>query len=295
MRISSSVPIALALSALVASPAGAGKPKVKAQFLCGVMAGGKITDPLPDSKKPKITDPVACSLHVDDAGGEDGTLTVIKTVRTVIDPASGKKSKVDGANITGSVEKGPDGAYKDTDALLKPNVADANGQIAFRSCEDFDVSAVIGDAGGTFFTKTVHIAQTCPKPKAMKATVSCIAHRDDGSTYQLPSKDKRRLTNLSSITCLVVAKDDRLAAPGTKFAGTMHSPPSDPSSKTARVSDERIALAPVAEGETYSAEVAFQTGDWDECAMVTAVVAVTSADGTALFAKTIAFSQRCDD
>jgi hypothetical protein len=280
---------------VVASSAHAGTPKVKAQFLCGTMVDGQVTGVVPDKKKPKLVGPVACALHVDDAAGQDGALTVIKTVRYVVDPATKKTSKVDGANVSGSVVKGDDGKYADTLATFKPNEADQSGQIAFRSCEDFDVIATVGDAAGTLFTKTVHVAQKCPKPKAMKATVACFASHDDGTTYALPAKDKRRLTNLTGITCRVTSKDDRLAAQGTKAAGTMRWTQYDGEKDAPRESAERVAAGPVAEGDTYSAEIVFQPGDWDECVKVSTSIVVSDADGAPLFAKTLGFSQDCPD
>lgn len=274
--------------------ARAGGNELKAQLLCGTYVDGKVVTPLPSKKKPKLTDPVACALAIGDLEGGDAYVGTIKTVRYVVDPATGKKSKVAGQSTQGTIEQGDDGKITDVEIVFQPNDKDGDGNVAFAPCEDFDVIGEVYAAGGTFYNKTVHIAQVCPRPKPLKATVSCVAHRDDGSTFALPDRHKPRLTGITGISCGIASKDDRLFGDIT-VTGQTHWRQSDGAGGQAdHASDPRQGVAQEPNpGPSY--EIDFQPGDWDECVDVDALIEIKDADGASLFAKHLAWKQDCPD
>jgi hypothetical protein len=286
------VTVAVDLGSGSAALAAPGAKKLKAQLLCGVLEGGAITAPLPSKQKPRLDAPVACALHIDDAGGHADAPTMIATRRHVVDPLTRRITEVDGASVVGAADK-------DTEARFAPNAADADGVIAFRSCEDFDVIALVGDAAGTYFEKKIHIVQRCPRPRPIKASVACIADHDDGSTYRLPDRRRPRLSNLRSIRCTVSSKEPRLVAAGNVTKGVISFMQYEEGQGTLHESEIRTAAAPQApsgdEPGTYRAEVTFPIGDWDECTELTLSLGVLDPAGASLFDKRVVLTQFCPD
>jgi hypothetical protein len=193
-----------------AGTAHAGK-KVKAEFLCGVFVDGNVTDMVPSPKKPKLDQPIGCAIHIDDMGGADTYMANIHTVRTTVD-ASGKKSKVTTTGHSADID-----ASKDLELVMTPGANDENNEIDFQSCEDFDVVASVYDAAGKYFTKTLHVAQACPKPKPLKAKVGCYATNDAGNRVDLPDKKKPSLDGYK-LTCWGMSTDERFNGTGVKFS-----------------------------------------------------------------------------
>ena len=53
---------------------------IKAEFLCGTYVDGKIKDVVTSGKRPKLSDPIACAIHVPDTN-EPSHMGNIHTVR----------------------------------------------------------------------------------------------------------------------------------------------------------------------------------------------------------------------
>lgn len=145
------------------------KPKkIDAAFLCGTFVDGAIKKPITGGKVEKLTVPIACAIHVNDPN-EPSHMGNVHTVRK---PAKAKPIKNQGK--TDDFGGQSDADKKDFAVILAPGTADENGEIAFQPCEDFDIEASISDDLGTYFTKTIRVQQSCPKPKPVTATLSCV-------------------------------------------------------------------------------------------------------------------------
>ena len=276
-----SVIIATAIAA-IATPAYAGN-KVKAEFLCGTFVDGEVKDMVPSSKKPRLTDPVACALHIED---DNSFMANVHTVRYAVDAASGKKTKVVTQGPTQDIEKD-----KDLELVMKPGEADERGEVLFKSCEDFDVVASISDDRGTYFNKTFHVAQSCPKPKAMKAKIYCTADKEDAERIDLPSKKTPSLDGYR-VSCAAMSDDPRL--PTAKlWAQTDYFAPTTDDTDGHRQSDVRVGK--YEEGEDESASfVNFESDDIPVCLPTFDIkVYIDDANGGHMFAKTITIKQKC--
>ena len=272
---------AASLVVVTASSAHAGN-KVKAELLCGTYVDGAVKDMVPSSKKPRLTDPVACALHMAD---DNSFMANIHTVRYAVDPASGKKSKIVTSGLTNDIDKD-----KDLELVMKPATADDNGEILFQPCEDFDVVASISDDRGVYFTKTFHVAQACPKPKPLKAQVFCYATNDD-NRIDFPDKQKRSLDGYK-VTCATMSNDPRF--PTAKFwAQTDYTHPTMDDTNGHTTSEKRTGT--YEEGEDESANsLTFEADDIPVCLPTFDIKLYVDDDsGAHLFAKTVTVKQKC--
>jgi len=277
--------ICAALIAVLATPVFAGN-KVKAEFLCGTYVDGEVKDMVPNPKKPRLTDPVACALRLD-AG--DGYQANVHTVRYAVDAASGKKSTISTQGKTDEITP-----TKDLELVMQPGVKDDAGEVDFQSCEDFDVVATIYDDHGTLFTKKVHVAQACPKPKPMKAFARCEAAKGD-DTFDVPNKQARRL-EVDRITCYVTSKDKRFNGSDLTFnAQTVYDAPNSGNGPTLVTNDPHKGM--FQEGEDESAfSVEIPPDDIPTCLPSFDIkLFLDDMSGAHLFAKTITVKQKCDD
>jgi hypothetical protein len=175
--------IAAAFSA-IAAPARADKKvkPVKAQFLCGTYVDGKIKAPVGSGKRAKLTDPIACAIHMDDPA--ESHMGNVHTVRYTTDAQTKKQLKITTTGKT--TDFGAGSTPRDFELVMKPNVSDENGEVLYRSCEDFDIVATISDDLGVYFTKTLKVQQNCPKPPAIKAGFECSWENRDGKRFDYP-------------------------------------------------------------------------------------------------------------
>jgi hypothetical protein len=277
---------ALVTVAATSHAAHAGK-KVKAEVLCGTLRDGQVLGVLPDPKHPKLTDPVGCALRVSDVG-DDTYMANIHTVRTVVDPSTGKKSKVETSGTTSDVGEG-----KDLEAVMTPGQKDDNGEIDFAPCEDFDVVASVSDDRGVYFKKTIHVAQSCPKPKPMKIETRCTAYQGEDEKFDLPDKQKRSLDGLT-ITCLLTSHDPRFSS-SLKVSGQLaYDAPRTDDGDPHHVTDPRAGT--YAEGPDEDVfQVSFTTDDIPVCLPGSFALNLTVDDdsGAHLATKTISVKQDC--
>jgi hypothetical protein len=283
----------LALAAgLAAAPAAHAKgAKATAKLTCGI-AGTTDADrdtvvtKLPARGKPRLTGPILCTLEVTGFTGDGsymGTLTSIRTMRTIVDPATGKKHKEIGAAVSGEV----DGNTAHLVATFVP--AEVNAATAFLPCEDFDVEAAVGDASAMYFTQVIHIQQKCPKPKKLAATVACYVSQHGGTSTPL-AKVQDELLAAEGIGCVVNSKDDRLIQGDTKVTGQFrwHDPASD-NDKDGAV---RTGSPGADEGVKFQ-QIDFTPDDYDHCNASTVTILVVDGAGGVIFAKAIKVQPEC--
>ncbi len=152
-----------AMSAFGATSASAGKPKV--EMLCGVFVNGGITDVVPNPKNMKIDQPVACALHLPDAGS--GVYKgVITTRRHLFNPSTGDRTDVEVMGEGAEMSHKPGADAVDVEVVLTPSKENSQGEIPFEPCENFDITGTVTDASGIVFQKTLKVVQVCPKAKA---------------------------------------------------------------------------------------------------------------------------------
>lgn len=151
------------LGALVGGSQVALAAPPKVEFLCGVFSGGKISAVLPDAKNPKITEPVACAVHLADVGATSYTATVTST-RHMVNPANGDHADGEFTAATGTIShKSGDG--DDLEVVMTPGKANDDGEVVIDTCENFDLTATVANGKTVVFTKTIKIVQSCPAAK----------------------------------------------------------------------------------------------------------------------------------
>ncbi len=264
--------------AAIAAPAFAdNKPKpkpIKAQFLCGTFVGGAIKEPITGGKRGKLTDPIACALHIDNPK-EPSHMATIRTIRY---PANAKKVSTSGS--TEDIDHD-----KDLELVMKSGVADGNGEVLFNPCEDFDIVAKVSDDLGVYFEKTIKVQPVCPKPKPIAAAISCVYEAQDGTVFKWPgngAKVKPRLSSSNDLACQIGGKvslgnealTGSLAVKGkpAKTAGTRPLP-----------------------DKSWAAELAFSPGDFDECDTITLVGSLTDASNATRWSGSLKIIQSCPD
>lgn len=178
------ITIAILTLAFAAGGASAGPKKLKAEFLCGIYADGKITKPIKGGKVGKLTDTIACALHLADPQ-EPGHAVHVRTLH----------NGTEITNVTGVVNE--DGA-KDFEIFLKPNEA-------FKPCEAFEIAVGIFDPGGQY-KKSIKVQPTCPKPAPIRAELTCMSEYGDGTPIKFPQTKKLKGRIEKPITCMVYAK-----------------------------------------------------------------------------------------
>lgn len=132
-------------------------------MLCGTMSASNEAKPL-SGKTGKLTDNVACAIHMSDPK-EEPKMGTFKTVRHTVDPSSGKKKDVVGTSFTSDF--GPGSEHTDLELVMPSGTPMSDQSIAFKPCEDFDIIGTISDDRGVYFTKKIKVQQTCPKPAAL--------------------------------------------------------------------------------------------------------------------------------
>ncbi len=277
------------LAILATAPdARAGRVKARAKLTCGMLAtddAAKVTV-LPARARPRLDRPIACALVVSGFTGDGsymGTLTSIRTVRLVVDPVTGKKTRTIGNAVSGEVAANT----AELTATFAPG--EVEGVTAFQPCEDFDVEAVVGDASATYFRQVVHIQQKCPKPKKLAATVACYASAKGGGSTPL-AKVADALLDAEGIACVVNSRDQRLIDSGTKVTGQFRwHDPGDDQDKQGAV---RSGSPGADEGVTFQ-QLDFTPDDYDRCNPSTVTITVVDGAGAVIFAKAIKVRPAC--
>jgi hypothetical protein len=243
--------------------------KLKAEFLCGVFANGKVTKPITGKKLGKITDPIACALHLANPD-EPGHSVHVRTVR------GGKEM----SNVTGVVNE--DGSTKDFEIHLKPGVKNENGEIAWKPCEDFDIEVGIFDPGGQY-KKTIKVVQGCPKPKPVKGKLVCYYQTDDGTQFTFPGNGTKKKPRMEKdLQCSIGLPD--LDNPGDGWKGSLAI-----KGKSAHV----VEVHPMEAGA--GADFAFPSAEFGACANFTVIGSITDPDGNERFSGKLAIQQNCPD
>lgn len=257
--------------------AHAGKVKpIKAQFLCGTFVDGKIKEPILAGKHGKLTDPIACAIHVDDAK-EPSHMGTVHTVRHV----GAKKVETDGK--TDDFGSQSDDAKRDFNIVLQPG-------IDFQPCEDFDIAARIADDLGTYFTKTIAVKQVCPKPKPIAAKLSCMYEAQDGTALKWPGNGDRLKARLSSgkdLECMIYAK---VVPDGTTLTGVAQI-----KGKPGSVKKVPADIVPPDGGSKV--DVSWSPGEetFDECEVFALQASLVDQDGATRWTGTQKIVQDCPD
>ncbi|MBL0215774.1 MAG: hypothetical protein IPQ07_18075 [Myxococcales bacterium] len=282
--------VTVVLLVTLTSIAGAGKAKpIKAEFLCGTYVGGTIKEAITGGKRGKLTDPVVCAIHVADPN-EPSHMGNIHTVRYAVDPATGKKSKVVTSGKTDDFGGQSEADKKDFTLILTPNANDANGEVPWKPCEDFDLVATVSDDLGVYFTKTIKVVQACPKPAPIKARLSCNYEAQDGTMIKWPGngdKLKARLSSGKGIDCNVVVPKDPPSGVTLTASGKIKGKKAKP------VTEVAGPMPPSGIGAGLSFYPAEDT--FSECENFAIEFALTDQDGAVRWAATQKFVQECGD
>jgi len=272
MRAGLAVVMAVCATPAVAAPK---VKQIKAQFLCGTYVDGAIKEVISGGKRAKVTDPIACAIRIDDPN-EPSHMGTINTTRY------GKtKTKTEGK--TDDFGSQSDAGKKDFEIVLQPGTD-------FAPCEDFDINAKVWDDLGTYFTKTIKVQQTCPKPKPIAATLTCMYEAQDGTLLKWPGsgdKLKPRLSSGKELTCAVYVK----------------APPADVTALSTVASikgkagtSKRVGLEDVPPSGS-KADVSWSPDDgaFDECETFTVETSLLDQDGTTRWSGTRKIVQSCPD
>ena len=274
----------LIIAALVLVPITAAAQKrpppkpVKAQFLCGTFVDGKIKQPITGGRVQKLTDPIACAIHMDDPK-EPAHMGNVHTVRYV----KGAKKPVTSSGSTNDF--GPGSEKQDFEVEMKPSSNDLNGDLWWKPCEDFDIVATISDDLGVYFTKTIKVQQSCPAPKPIVAALTCTYEADDGTLFRWPgngAKLRPRLETYSHELACQVGSKGALPTDST-FTGAVAV-----KGKTTRTSGTRPTP-----DKGWAAEVSFD--DLDSCADITLNGTLTDANGVTRWSGSLKITQDCPD
>lgn len=147
-----------------AGPAAAG-PRPKVDFLCGVYVDGEITDVVPSPKRPRLTQPVACVLHLRNPSkaGAAPYQANIATRRHLRAP-NGDATDLFTDGVFGAVAHAPGADASDLELVMIPGQENDNGEVLFATCEDFDIIGRLTDDGGAVvWEQTLPVAQGCPQ------------------------------------------------------------------------------------------------------------------------------------
>ena len=144
-----------------ARPAVAGaKPKV--DLLCGVYVDGDITDVVPSARRPRLTQPVACVLHLRKPGR--ATYQANLATRRHLRAPNGDATDVFTDGVFAQVAHPAGGDATDLELVMVPGQENDNGEVLFATCEDFDiVGRLTDDAGAVVWEQTLKVVQGCPR------------------------------------------------------------------------------------------------------------------------------------
>ena len=266
----------LVLVAAAVTPASAGPKPIKAEFLCGTFVDKKIKEPLASGKHAKITDPIACAIHMSDPN-EPSHMGNVHTVRY---PAGAKKVVTTGKTDDFGAQSDDD--KKDFEYVMQP------GADTFQPCENFDIVGSISDDLGTYFTKTIKITQTCPKPKPIAATITCYYEAQDGTPMHWPGNGEKQKPRFSApdheLDCKIVAKT---VPKGVELTGSLKI---NGKGNTEPAHEEPPAGWTVVDGAFKASD-----GDFEECQNFTITGTLVDADGATRWTGTRKIIQTCDD
>jgi hypothetical protein len=268
----------------VAAPAHAGVKKIKAELLCGTIdESNAVKAPVMGTGKTgKLTDRVACAMHMSDPN-EPAHMGNLKTIRHTVDGATGKRKDVAGTSVT--TDFGPGSEQKDFEVFLLSGQAMDDGQIAFMPCEDFDIVGTISDDLGVYYTKTIKVVQGCPKPKPLKADVACRYVTKDDKRLKLKAGE-RPSAELASVECTVTSSDDRFFGDGVvgEIAADWTAWADDGTSKPAHLA-ESGSVGPSGDGGRPTIELSMTAFTWPNCQDVDLTVKVSDPGGVLLTKK----------
>jgi len=272
---------------LLAAGTGHAAPKAKkidAAFLCGTFVDGAIKKPITGGKVEKLTVPIACAIHVKDPN-EPSHMGHVHTVRK---PAGGKPIKNIGKTDDFGGQSDP--GKTDFAVVLAPGTADENGEIAFQPCEDFDIVASISDDLGTYFTKTIRVQQSCPKPKPVSATLSCVYTAQDGTLIRWPGNGDKEKPRLSApdheLDCSILVKAKAAPRDGLPLVGHF---------AIGKGKDRPGEASELPPDGDLRAEAAFTAGDYQECETFTIQGSLVDATGATRWTGKHTITQTCGD
>ena len=269
-------------SLALATPALAAPKKIKAEMLCGTMSAAKEVKPL-SGKTGKLTDNVACAIHMSDPK-EEPHMGTLKTVRHTIDAATGKRKDVPGASFT--TDFGPGSDRANLELVME------SGTDAFKPCEDFDIIGTISDDLGVYFTKTIKVVQTCPKPAALKASVSCDFEPKTGKHVVISTRKAERPYPLESVNCVLTTTDTRLSAGATVRGEAQWTEWKDDG--TSKPRKESVSGQMFADGNKLGVGMSFDTAYFPNCQDVAIVFTVELGDAT-IFTQKVQTTLTCGE
>lgn len=275
---------ALWLVVLAAGTVQAAPKKLKAAFLCGTFVDGKIKQPLTGGKVAKLTDPIACAIHVPDPA-EPSHMGHVHTVRR---PAGGKPIVA-----TGKTEDfGSQSEAKDFEVVLAPNAPDASGDVAWKPCEDFDIVASISDDLGTYFSKTIKVQQKCPKPAPVAAALTCSYEAQDGTLFRWPGTGDKVKPRLSApehtLSCSITVKAKATPRDGLPLVGHF---------AIGKGADHPGEASEGPPDGDLRADAGFsgEAGDFQECETFTIQASLVDATGATRWTGKRTITQTCGD
>jgi hypothetical protein len=283
--------LSLLAATLLAAPAIAGG-KAKAELVCGYTASGDAEMiQLPAKALKRIDGVVGCAvrvLGVPDPGA--GITVAIQTKRKSVDPESGKKVAVTGPEHS---EVLLDVGEESKPMMADLKLVDAKGAGDFEKCVSFDIVATVtNDYSKVLWKKKLKIKQICPKPKPLKAKLTCSIGSSDGTELKLPSPLKPRLSD--AVRCVLVSADERLNGADVAYQTSWDSWESG--TKTKKTGEPHKAEGKAAEGDKYLREFQLELGDFEMCSGPTVLrVTATDAEGLTLFKTKQTYKQSCPD
>ena len=274
----------LLVGLFLSTSAVAAPRKIKAEMLCGSYRDGAIKAPI-TGKTVKLTDPVACAIHMADPK-EDAHMGTVKTIRHTVDAATGKRKDVPGSSFT--TDFGPGTERADFQLVMPPSKAMEDGQIAFQPCEDFDIVGSISDDLGVYYTKTIKVVQACPSPPKLKGTLACTYGLASGKSVAL--KAGERPPGVQTVSCTLRSKDDRLLSATNEISTSWVKWNDDGTSAPVRHAEPGTMIA------DDSSKLAFllAADAWPNCQEVELAIKLVD-DGAVIFTQTFHTAITCGE
>ena len=261
---------------------------IKAEFLCGTYVDGKIKDVVTSGKRPKLSDPIACAIHVPDTN-EPSHMGNIHTVRH---PSGGKAIATSGK--TSDFGSQSDDDKKDFEIVMQPAIADQNGDVLFQPCEDFDIVATISDDLGVYFTRTLKIEQTCPKPKPIAVSVKCTQADPDGKKPVVFGATPKERWPEATIECELRSKDPRLTESTTNLIARSVWTDFEADGHPQRTADTAGSIQQMPEVPAFQA-VYLDPKAWFACSPVDITLKLVDGAGATVFTQTIKTKHTCGE
>ena len=203
--------LAATLAPLLAPATALAKPEVKAELLCGVVAGEQVVTVVPTADGRRLDQPVTCAVHISSARN-----TVELSAAAFTDAPGRARNDPHTDNIS---------ADQDFEFTLTPSGPGVDAAHSdFDPCASFSITAHIDQDGAQIWKQTVKVVQTCPAP-AQPTPAAKPASEGDWAPDQLsslPDDDARGLAE--SFRAAIVDEDAEtfvgmIPKDGVKVAG----------------------------------------------------------------------------